>query len=57
MYNVVRKTQEIGNRGNSIVFCSNSKIEAKEKARRLRKLLSAGEKRYYKITYVVVDKK
>ena len=56
-YSIIRTGGSIGNAERRIICSGLDKSEAMEKAKRLRKNLSTGEKRYYKISYHVVKVK
>lgn len=51
-YYVVFKNGQIGH-NSKIIAEYNTKTEALEKAKRMNKLLSEGEKKYYKMKYCV----
>ena len=55
MFGVYSKGGSIGSSNNSPVFVTNDKEQAKQKAKSLRSYLTAGERKYYKMSYVVKE--
>ena len=53
MFGVYRKGGSLGVVSNSPVFITEDKELAKSKAKMYRALLTAGERNYYKMSYVV----
>ena len=54
LYAVIRLGGSVGEKNYSIVGDNLSRDEAIDMAKRYRKMLSPGEKKYYRITYKVV---
>lgn len=50
-FNVIRTGGSIGQAQKAIVKSFDNNIEAKDYAKRMRKMLSPGERKYYGITY------
>jgi hypothetical protein len=55
MYGVYRKGGSIGHSNNTLIGTYDTKQDAMDKAKNLRKLLSPGEKTYYKMGYSVKE--
>lgn len=53
MFGVYRKGGSLGTVSNKPVYVTESKELAKSKARIYRSLLTAGERKYFKMSYVV----